>query len=332
MPKEYAHWTLAEKVYRAIEYPDSKSLIAENKSLYELGAVVPDTPFYSFLGRRAHEFLSSGWSLHGQDGENTFAFISHLSRFYDLENEDNRNNPIWAFILGVITHIVADSQFHPFVYYFSGSPSFPDPKVSKKAHCRHRMIETYLDLHYMQISTLTHRGKLAAVLKNIGLEKAELITLLGCLFFSRYDYPPQAIKRSIWRHKSIQSRFFSSQYVTILRAINRLPFIDLDDVIVLFYPKRRDMPIPFFHKPFRYLHPVTGDMSEQSIPDLEHGVVKICHGIFSDLENWRRGRSPDFLLEDLQGPSAYTGLPGSKSESMTHFNIQDVKTLLFSNS
>ncbi|MFC2163802.1 zinc dependent phospholipase C family protein [Acidobacteriota bacterium] len=330
MPKEYAHWILAEKVYLALENPDLKSLIEDNKSLYELGAVIPDTPFYSFLGRRAREFLSAGWGLHGQDGENTFAFISYLNRFYDLENEDVRNNPIWTFILGVITHIVADSQFHPFVYYFSGSPFFPDPKVSKKAHCRHRMIETYLDLYYMQLSNLRHRGKLAAVLKNIGLEKAELFTLLSCLLFSRDDYSHKALQRSIWRHTTIQSKFFSNHYMTILRTVNKLPFIDLDDVIALFYPKQREMKIPLFQKPFRYCHPVTGEMSEQSIPDLENRVIKMCHEIFSDLESWRRGRSPNFRLEDLQGPSAYTGLSASKSETMAYFKIQDVKRLLFS--
>ncbi len=332
MPKEYAHWTLAEKVYDTLENPDLRSLLAENKGLYELGAVAPDIPFYTFLGKRGREFLSAGWSLHGQDGVNTFAFLANLNCFFDLQNDDNRNKPIWAFMLGAIAHIIADSQFHPLVYYFSGSRLFPDSKVSQKATYRHRMIETYLDLHYMQMSALSHRGKLAAVLDSIIIKKSDLLILLSCLFFSRKDYPSQAMKGSIWRHKTIQSKFFKSHYMAFLNVVNKLPFIDLDDVIALFYPKQRDMPIPFFHKPIRFLHPVTGEMFEQSISDLEQSVIRTCHGIFSVLESWRTGKSPEFRIESLKGPSAFTGLQNSKPETMTHFNIQDVRTLLFSGS
>jgi hypothetical protein len=332
MPKEYAHWTLAEKVYRAIENPELKSLIEENKGLYELGAIAPDIPFYTFLGKRGREFLSAGWGLHGQHGKNTFAFLSNLNRFYDLQNDESQNRPIWAFMLGVITHIIADSQFHPVVYYFSGSRLSPDKRVSQKATCRHRMIETYLDLHYMQTSSLSHRGKLNVVLEKIGLSRPELVTLLSCLFFSREDYPLRTIQRSIWRHKVIQSKFFSYHHKMILSALNKIPFINLDDVVALFYPKQRDVPIPFFHKSIRYLHPVTGEMFEQSVSDLENCVIKVCHRIFSDLESWRTRESPDFCLESLQGPSAFTGLSASGSEIMAHFDIQDVKTLLFSGS
>lgn len=330
MPKEYAHWTLAEKAFLAIENPELKSLITENKGLFELGAVAPDMPFYTFLGKRGREFLSAGWSFHGHYGKNTLTFLSDLNRFYDLQNVGQGNRPIWAFILGVITHIIADSQFHPFVYYFSGSRLHPDQNVSQKSTSRHRMIETYLDLHYMQTFLLSHSGKLTALLENIYFERKELVTLLSCLFFSRPDYPPQKIKQSIWRHKAIQSRFFSSQYIIILSALNKLPLIDLDDIITLFYPRQRDVKIPFFHKNFRYCHPVTGEMFEESILDLENRVIKMCQGIYLDLEGWRTGKSVDFRIDSLQGPSAYTGLPSSRTETMTHFDIQDVKKLLFS--
>lgn len=332
MPKEYAHWTLAEKVYLAVQDPELKSLLAENKGLYELGAVAPDIPFYTFWGRRGREFLSAGWNLHGQDGKNTFAFLSNLNRFYNLQNDDDGNRLIWAFMLGVITHIMADSQFHPMVYYFSGSRLHPDRKVSKKATCRHRMIETYLDLHYMQTFSLSHRGKLGAILEKLEIKRTGLATLLSCLFFSRDDYPQRIIQRSIWRHKVIQSQFFSIPYKMILSILNKFPFINLDDVVVLFYPRQRDLPIPFFHKPIRFLHPVTGKMFEQTLTDLENCVVNVCHKIFSDLECWRTGKSPEFRLESLRGPSALTGLSVSKSGAMVHFDIRDVKKLLFRDS
>jgi hypothetical protein len=241
-----------------------------------------------------------------------------------------RNDAVWAFVLGVITHIITDSQFHPFTYYFCGSPFFPDPEVSQKAACRHRMLETYLDLHFMQRSSLLHGGKLAALLKSIQFEQTELVTLLSCLFFARPDYPTQTIQRSIWRHKAIQAKFFLGFYRKILSALNKIPFFKMDDVVALFYPRDRDAVIPFFRKPFRYRHPVTGDQREESISDLEHRVIKMCQEIFAELESCRKGDSPDLRMDSLNGPSAYTGLPSSKSETMVHFDIQDVKKLLFS--
>jgi len=332
MPKEYAHWTLAEKVYLAIDNPALKSVIAENKGLYRLGAVVPDTPFYSYLGKHRGEFLSAGWRLHGQDGENTLAFIPLLNRAHNLWHDDRQKDPILAFVLGIVTHIIADSQYHPFIYYFSGSPLFPDPQVAQKAAFRHRMIETFLDLHYMQNYSLLCQGNLGDVLRSIDFEKTRLHSLLRDLFFECENFPLPAIKRAVWRHKVIQSKFFQSSYLSILRFADQLPFMNLDDLIALFYPKHRDIPVPFFHRPFRYRHPVSGKQFQQSLPDLEDRVTKVCRGIFSDLESLRREKSSSILVDNLQGPSAYTGLYGSKSEAMIYFEIQDVEKLLLGES
>lgn len=47
MPKEYTHWVLAEKIFLELPGSQIKHLIEQNKNLYYLGAVIPDTPLYT---------------------------------------------------------------------------------------------------------------------------------------------------------------------------------------------------------------------------------------------------------------------------------------------
>ena len=53
--------------------------------------------------------------------------------------------PLWAFLLETISHIAADVQFHPVVYYFTGNYHDPDPRERIRAQGRHRLFEVYLD-------------------------------------------------------------------------------------------------------------------------------------------------------------------------------------------
>jgi hypothetical protein len=300
-----------------------KALVAGNKNYYDLGAVIPDTPFYYFLGRGSREFLSAGWRLHGQNGEDTFSFLPVVSRFVDLRSNDS----VWALLLGVLTHIIADSVFHPFVYHFSGNPLHPDPEISRGAAYRHRMIETYLDLHYMQRLALAHRGKLSVLLESSKMDQRKFVPLLSCLFFSRPDYSPAEIQKALRMHASVQSYFYKRPYAAVVRAFNLLSQRRLDSITALFYPHRRDLPVALSHHPLHYLHPVTGEECLTSLHEIEYRVVEKCQEVFSQMESWRREENMDFLKEELRGPSAYTGLYASKSVDMTHFHIQNVKEL-----
>ena len=315
---------LAEKVFHSLEDSGFKALVAGYKNLYDLGAVIPDTPFYHFLGRRRRDFLSAGWRLHGQDGEDTFAFLPVVSRFFDLKSNDS----VWAFLLGALTHLVADSAFHPLVYYFSGNPLHPDPEISRGAACRHRLIETFLDLHYMQRVSFDHKGKLAVVLENDDIDQIQFTALLSCLFFASYDYSPREIHKTLRLHKSVQSSFYKRSYAGVLKAVNLISLHSLDDITALFYPRKRDLPVPFFQDPIPYLHPVTGEECLESLYEIENRVIHRCQGIFSKLESNRGEGLQDFLKTELRGPSAYTDLYDSRSVDMIHFQIRNVTDLL----
>jgi len=324
MPKEYTHWVLAEKAYRNLSDSRLKALLARNKNLYNLGAVVPDTPFYYMIGRRSIDFLSAGWRLHGHNGEDTFSFLPVVSRFFDVKNDDS----VWAFLLGVMTHIVADGVFHPFIYYFSGNPLNHNPGVSRGAAFRHRMMETYLDRHYMRETAFAHSGKLALILKGNAITQENFIRLLSCLFFPFSDYPPKEIKSALRKHKFIQSQFYKRIYRNVLKATRIVPFFRLDEFSALFYPRIKGSGIPFFRGPIKYVHPVTGDKYQETLHDMESRVAGKCLRAFLIAERWRREGSPDSLNADLKGPSAYTGLYASKSADMIHFDIRNIPELL----
>jgi hypothetical protein len=324
MPKEYTHWVLAEKIF--LELPDSrlKSLITGNKHLYYLGAVIPDTPLYMTFGRYKQDFHSAARRLHGYDGEDTFIFLPFIAQQYGRGMSDS----ILALLLGAVTHVFTDSQFHPFIYCFSGTCLSQDARAAKNCDSRHLTIETYLALHHRKQVSLFNRGHLSALLKNEDFKKREVLKLLNLLFFGNKSYPQREIKRVLSMHSFLQSAFFKRRYISLVKALNLCPFIHLDKTLALFYPSQRNIRIPFFQQPFSYLHPVTGEEIEESIQDIENRVINQCQEIFLILEEWKLSKYSDTRIKTPRGPSAYTGLYSSKYKTMKHFLIKNVKKLL----
>jgi hypothetical protein len=89
--------------------------------------------------------------MHGR-GIDAFAVIRSMS-----EAAANAKNPgpVRAMITGMLTHIAADSIFHPLVYHETGNYHDPDSALRTRAVQQHRRFETALDVY------------LAGTLKNI---------------------------------------------------------------------------------------------------------------------------------------------------------------------
>ena len=88
------------------------------------------------------------------------------------------------------------------------------------------------------------------------------------------------------------------------------------------------MNIPFFNKKIEYMHPVTGERYYEKLGNIERRVVSHASKIFTLIEQSIE-ESVLQILEELKGPSAETGFLNSSAKEMKHFNIQDVKDLLF---
>lgn len=65
MPKEAAHWILAEQTWQAMPDGLLKTEIQENKALYYLGSVIFDTPYYALTGQNRSNLIAAANRLHG---------------------------------------------------------------------------------------------------------------------------------------------------------------------------------------------------------------------------------------------------------------------------
>lgn len=323
MPKEYCHWVMAEKIREVLPPSSLRNIILENRNLYRIGAVIPDSPLYRIRGKKKKEFHRVAQNLHGHHGENTLSFIPYTARVYD-----GRMNPqIWAFLLGMVTHIAADSQFHPLVFYFCGNQHSHNPQISEGAVYRHRRFETDLDFFYKQNFPLPHADKVDVLIKNIEMNQRKFLNLVHSIYFHNSPVDVNEISRTLNWHRFLQKIFYSKIFFNFFKILNQFPFLHLDDFLALFYFPQKEIPVHFYQKLIKYRHPVTGEQKAESIQTIEARVVEKAREIFSIIDHSLTTKHPEIDLGRLKGPSLSTGLENSSSEEMKHFQIQPPEIL-----
>lgn len=323
MPKEHCHWVLAEKIRKNLTSPFLQKIIQENINLYYFGAVVLDSPFYRFWGKKNEKFQTLGQKLHGYGKNNTLSFLSPIAGHYGNYTEA----PLWSCLLGMVTHVVVDSQFHPLIYYFCGSRFSDNPQTSNKAVYRHRLLETYLDFLYKQNFRLPREITVDSLYFNLEMENHEFITLVNQLYFPHNHVPLKEISKTINVHRIIQKSFYNKNIYNLVKTLNFFPFFKLDNFLVLFYFPEKKIPLHFQRKLLNYLHPVSGVKYEESILDIEKRILQKTHDFFSLIDQSIRSDHPEKVLGTLKGPSLFTGLSDSSPRDMNYFYIQEPEWL-----
>ncbi|RLB91998.1 MAG: hypothetical protein DRH26_07135, partial [Deltaproteobacteria bacterium] len=169
MPKEITHWTLAATV--ANKLPKCSLFfdpIRSHPNLFLLGAITPDIPFYYLAGPKTALIQALSAPFHGTDGRALLPALTFLDNYPD------QNPAALAFAAGVICHLLADTLFHPLVYYFAGMDG-----LHPGATARHRKFETAMDLYFLHLSQGRSPVSLARVIKNL-----EVSTGQGCRFMA----------------------------------------------------------------------------------------------------------------------------------------------------
>ncbi len=168
MPKEITHWTLAAALAEAL--PENSLFyrpIHLFPNLFFLGAIAPDIPFYYLAGPHMKSARKLGAFLHKGDAHALMPVLAFLDQDQDPAAR--------AFAAGVVCHILADTMFHPLVYYFSGKEG-----IHAGATARHRQFETALDIH---LYCRSHpRESLARVVRQLEVSKKRRNHFLGSLF------------------------------------------------------------------------------------------------------------------------------------------------------
>lgn len=142
MPKERLHILLADKTLQHMESKGMLSFSApELRTSFLLGAISPDTLFYDLPFFRLD---SVGNSIHRLEKNTEF-----LHRWI---NEEVNNHPqtMRAWTLGVISHLLVDTLWHPLINSFAIPPSPPCRNRELSASDCHHWLESELEAFWIE--------------------------------------------------------------------------------------------------------------------------------------------------------------------------------------
>ncbi len=316
MPKELTHWILAEKAYRMLEAKSGlKAIIKQYKNLYLSGAVILDTPFYMVYGNGKDVMYKVAAQLHDNPINRADFGTRIIARFPPQMTE-----AIIALLLGVITHIHADSSFHPMVFYFSGKKDPADQKTSKTAGYRHHKLETFLDLYFKESFQLENGGLFSNILDKIEIDKKIYLDILSALYKLDMNIDRFHIEKSLLMHRTIQAMFDKNLPRIIFKLLNTIPGLDFREYLSNFYPQHKPKADSLFLSPFTYRHPVTGENFQHSVTDLESHALQGILDMFHSIEQYRDGGSFVEGFRRLKGSSLYTGMAGRSGSEMKYFD------------
>jgi hypothetical protein len=260
MPKEIAHWYLADRV---------KSFLPEDSVFFEpvhacenlffLGAVAPDIPFYYLAGPGSARIRAAAEPFHRPDAG---ALIPVFSFFEQMQKSgmDARALSLGA---GILCHILADTTFHPLVYYYSGMP-----RVHPGATARHRQFETALDLYFLHQPDGDIRTSLYRILSQTEVAPKTLISYLGMLFALEKPGDVTGLGYAVRSHAFYQALFRNTGAYRILSRLSKGRHRVLEKTLSLFYPDDQKENASFFDTGFQYRDPDTGRECSAEIPDL----------------------------------------------------------------
>lgn len=312
MPKEWTHWDLAHRAQRCLP-PDCALhfILARHPYLYRIGAVAPDMPFYWIGGPGARPMVQSAVHLHDAP-EDSF---EGLKRLLDVFGRQPLPAPAAAFTMGIISHIVVDACFHPFVYYFSGVD------VGHRARCarrRHFQLETYLDLYFAAGRPPARRSRLVDNLNRMEVRRPVLVEWLGQYFGLPRKAATRTVQTVLGRHARVQQLFTLPLVKRMLNGLRRLPVLDGTTIEACCYPWPTPDPSTLFPAVYTYRHPVTGRLMHHRVSEIAAEAVAQLAERFKNLAQRLPNTPAADLLADWKGPNLHTGLVGRRKTEMTN--------------
>jgi hypothetical protein len=195
----------------------------------------------------------------------------------------------FAFLCGILSHHLADRNFHPFIFYFTGEYSNPS---------RHRFMESLIDIRLMDVMTGKKIRQTPAT-DYLRLEKAEM---LPCLQIFIRAAVPQAtesetagIAGQLWkalRFEIFLSRLYKNRLLrkTLVRA-NSLLKGGLSPLITLFYPEEGSCDLPLLNSRFSYRDPFSGEEIDTCLGSIaEETTEQLSSAIILAYENLKESK------------------------------------------
>ncbi len=301
MPKEITHWILAERVLD--ELGDSSHLaevIRANRAVYLSGTVLPDTLLHLFRGPHSGVALRLADRFHDATG-NSFAPLIRA------EAKDSGSLPpdLLACLLGVISHMLVDSTFHPYVYALGGVDDIG----------RHYRLETAIDVYFL------HCGLTPPVRRLNELITPEtrqvLVDAAAMLFDPDGELPRAALEHALALHCRIQAMYDRTWWKITANVLGSLVGSPFSEQRHLFYPldasgaDLRQL-IDSVHE---WKHPVSGVVVNTTVDELAEESVRKTVTVFRHIDEWG---SLTTALDDPPGVNLLTGLYAVGMSEMKH--------------
>lgn len=276
MPRDITHIILADEAAKLIKNKD----IINHPEAFHMGCVADDSFLYSLSPQ-----LSS--RLHGMRGDDTRTIVLEMMNELKKEKKPDRVAEKKAFIYGYLCHMAVDVTFHPLIYSISGAHQIEKKDRLKRALAKasHRYAETWLDLYFMREKKLSFKN--FRPFRKI-ITKMAMRIRLDDFFTDCYQNALKA-KKITWGdnfdlqaqfHAGMTRQFFIdkiTQNQTIAKVLKKMDKVFHGGLRLYtsgFYDFSGEIPQRLTAGSF--IHPVTGEVVEKSIKDLEADAVKCC--------------------------------------------------------
>jgi hypothetical protein len=231
MVYENTHLWAANAIKKQITNSILREIISTNIDHYHLGAVFPDTLYYSDDSK----IKDIANFLHGDTNTPTNKIVFDvLDRIKRTQNDTNL-----AFICGYLTHCAMDIVFHPVVFYFSGYKKNSGAQEQARSSYLHWHYETFIDKRFNETFFLHHLIKPAVVddLTVFSVLKISKRTIRNCLakqisyfrrIHSRLFYNVYRVLAKIgWVEKKYIAGFYANLDVDQNRLAEKIEYQDI---------------------------------------------------------------------------------------------------------
>ncbi|HWQ72367.1 MAG TPA: zinc dependent phospholipase C family protein [Desulfitobacteriaceae bacterium] len=322
MPKELTHWHIAGSVLSGDIPASLKEIIRQRPQLYFLGAIAHDTPFYD-LSKAKTGIKYLGDQLHGAQGENT---LDPLIAILEKALAQKPPETLLGFILGMLTHYVADSTFHPLIFYLSGNYYDNNYQKRSQAVFRHHLLETAIDLWLEAKEPTGYPVNLFRLAREAGAGGRQALDLAAACFFGVNSKSAKRHYKSAWRnHRLFHTAFSFSIPRKILSIYRHFGHPEAQEKEALFYTQALNP--AFLDSRFTWKHPVTGENKHTGFRELYEASIQKSTVIFRSLGT-RPVRDWPGILRSLEPLSLDSGLAGVPVSGMKFFSEEPIEDKL----
>lgn len=283
MPKEVTHFMIIDAVSTQLKRDPFWYSLKEFKNELYLGSIFPDV-FYFFKEKKRGELTLFPDFLHGSQGEDTLMIVKNtLKDIKHFDPHDKHHMQKVAFLIGVVSHIFADSLFHPFVYYHTGHYYSDDETIRVKAIKEHRRIESLMDILFAQNRKKIRSYQISNML-NTSHHLLHLFDQVLKNMFKTYHHTyPLKLMDSYKRFHRIRKIYTCPIFQPILSFLDRYGSNKTKMITSLGYPNNLKNYTFSLTKKIGYQNPLTGETQEHSLQELMDLVInetyQYCQGI-----------------------------------------------------